>query len=192
MQLTVQCTTPEGRSLSAERFFDVGPVVALLPGDRYILDSCIYLNPLSSQLPYQKGTVCFAVGEERLEFSYPNYAISQPDHYMWEHKTLVDRKWVPFDWSAEKWSGMFKPSGVGSISIHDYYDDIQMFQLSSGDFFLFLRNGDTNESQLWRVETAANPQMGEYIWSIYSFRFATTGEREKMVFHCEEFQEGEN
>ncbi len=192
LHFQVKLTSPDGNSVYTEHYFDIGPVVALLPGERYILDGCIYLNPLSSQLPYEKGTIYFAVGEEVLEFTYPNRAISQPDHYMWERRSTVGRKWKPFDLSAEGWSGMFKPSGIGTISIHDYYDDIQMFELSSGDYFLFLRNRDTRESQLWYVQTAANPQMGEYIWSIYSFRFATTKEREKMVFYGDEFQEGEN
>lgn len=58
---------------------------------------------------------------------------------------------------------MYKPDGFGARKgISQLYNEILYQPLTAGKFLLRV-DGD-----LWLVELASNPEMGTYLWSIYS------------------------
>ena len=157
--------------------FDATPqidttVAELVPGTSYVSWQCLYMNPLSSYFAAGGDSGCrYIVTEDEFvimdrSHRYINQSTGKPlegnEAYL-QHQIVVSKwEWQEFPYTDEEWAALYKPSTGTDFKISEVFDEI-LYQPLAPARFLLRVDGD-----LWLVELSANPQMGPYIWSIYS------------------------
>ncbi len=128
----------------------------LVTGVSYVSYQCIYMNPLSSYSAVGGNSGCiYTVGEDYFETLHrESGAQNLTSVQSWD--------WEPFPYTDEEWAALYIPSMTAISNISERYDNIEYLFLTAGKFLLRV-DGD-----IWLVELASNPQMGTYLWSIYS------------------------
>ncbi len=147
----------------------------LLPGTTYVSYQCIYMNPLSSVAAFGGDSgYQYMIGEDyfaaihrsdgaissmvnRSAGTIGNIGMNTSNRTDIEHW-----EWKEFPYTDEAWAALFFP-GVSAVeNIHEQYQEILYQPLTELQFLLRV-DGD-----LWLAELKNNPQMGTYLWSIYS------------------------
>ena len=148
----------------------------LIPGTAYVSYQCIYMNPLSSYGASSDSGYRYIMGDDHFTMinrgsgavssiaSSPDNKTDYADEY--EHTIISkpDWKWQAFPYTDEEWNELHKP-GITSFGIYNpnqMFDEI-LYQPITDNLFLLRVDGT-----LWLVELKDNPQMGTYLWSIYS------------------------
>ena len=147
----------------------------VIPGTTYVSWQCLYMNPLSSYAAmggdsgykYVISDRSFTIlsrnnGNIVSINSRPNVdtAGSTPVSY---EADVEKWSWQEFPYTDEEWAALYVPGGFGAMKgISQLYDEI-LYQPIEKNRFLLRVDGD-----LWLVELKNNPQMGTYLWSIYS------------------------
>ena len=149
----------------------------IIPGTTYVSWQCLYMNPLSSFAAMGGDSGCkYVVGDDYFAIYRrsngdvisitTNPGLERPDTAGSNLQSMVDVpnwEWQPFPYTDEEWAALYQPGGFGGMqNIHELYDEILYQPLVDGQFLLRV-DGD-----LWIVELRSNPQMGTYLWSIYS------------------------
>ena len=147
----------------------------LIPGTTYVSWQCLYMNPLSSYAAmggdsgykYVISDRSFTIlsrnnGNVVSINSRPNVDTAESTPVSYE--TDVEKwSWQEFPYTDEEWAALYVPGGFGAMKgISQLYDEI-LYQPIEKNRFLLRVDGD-----LWLVELKNNPQMGTYLWSIYS------------------------
>lgn len=147
----------------------------LIPGTTYVSWQCLYMNPLSSYAAmggdsgykYVISDRSFTIlnrnnGNVVSINSRPNVDTAESTPVSYE--TDVEKwAWQEFPYTDEEWAALYVPGGFGAMKgISQLYDEI-LYQPIEKNRFLLRVDGD-----LWLVELKNNPQMGTYLWSIYS------------------------
>ena len=147
----------------------------LIPGTTYVSWQCLYMNPLSSYAAmggdsgykYVISDRSFTIlnrnnGNVVSINSRPNVDTSESTPVSYE--TDIEKwSWQEFPYTDEEWAALYVPGGFGAMKgISQLYDEI-LYQPIEKNRFLLRVDGD-----LWLVELKNNPQMGTYLWSIYS------------------------
>ena len=147
----------------------------LIPGTTYVSWQCLYMNPLSSYAAmggdsgykYVISDRSFTIlsrnnGNIVSINSRPNVDTSESTPARYE--TDVEKwAWQEFPYTDEEWAALYVPGGFGAMKgISQLYNEI-LYQPIEKNRFLLRVDGD-----LWLVELKNNPQMGTYLWSIYS------------------------
>ena len=147
----------------------------LIPGTTYVSWQCLYMNPLSSYAAmggdsgykYVISDRSFTIlnrnnGNVVSINSRPNVDTAESTPVSYE--TDVEKwAWQEFPYTDEEWAALYAPGGFGAVKgISQLYDEI-LYQPIEKNRFLLRVDGD-----LWLVELKDNPQMGTYLWSIYS------------------------
>ena len=156
---------------------EIGSVGEIIPGTTYVPYQCIYMNPLSSYAAMggDSGLKYILGGEYLVIVNRGNGSImsiaSNPEGEMLDNgsgdsRAMVevgDWGWKEFPYTDEEWEALFWPEGIFVVEdIREKYDSILYIRLSSE---LFLLNLD---GSIWLVTVSNDPQVGTYIWSIYS------------------------
>lgn len=148
----------------------------LIPGTTYVSYQCIYMNPLSSYGASSDSGYRYIIGDDHFTMinrgsgavSFIASSLDNKTDYADEYEHTIiskpDWKWQEFPYTDEEWNELHKP-GITSFGI---YNPNQMFaeilyQPITDNLFLLRVDGT-----LWLVELKDNPQMGTYLWSIYS------------------------
>lgn len=156
---------------------EIASVGEIIPGTTYVPYQCIYMNPLSSYAAMGGDSGCkYILGGDYLVIinrgngnivsitSNPDAEIL--DHGSGESKSMVqveDWDWEVFPYTDDEWEELFWPEGIFVIEdIREKYENILYIRLSSE---MFLMNAD---GSVWLVELSNDPNVGTYIWSIYS------------------------
>lgn len=149
----------------------------IIPGTTYVSWQCLYMNPLSSYFAAGGDSGCkYVVGDDYFAIYRradgnvisitTDPGLERPDTAGSNLQSMVDVpnwEWQPFPYADEEWAALYQPGGFGGMqNIHELYDEILYQPLVDGQFLLRV-DGD-----LWIVELRNNPQMGTYLWSIYS------------------------
>ena len=149
----------------------------IIPGTTYVSWQCLYMNPLSSYAAIGGDSGCkYVVGDNyfatyrRTDGSVVSVTadpgVEPLDTASSDLQSMVDVpnwNWQEFPYTDEEWAALYQPGGFGGMqNIHELYDEILYQPLVDGQFLLRV-DGD-----LWIVELRNNPQMGTYLWSIYS------------------------
>ena len=147
----------------------------VIPGTTYVSWQCLYMNPLSSYAAmggdsgykYVISDRSFTIlnrnnGNVVSINSRPNVDTSESTPVSYE--TDIEKwSWQEFPYTDEEWAALYVPGGFGAMKgISQLYDEI-LYQPIEKNRFLLRVDGD-----LWLVELKNNPQMGTYLWSIYS------------------------
>jgi len=147
----------------------------LIPGTTYVSWQCLYMNPLSSYAAmggdsgykYVISDRSFTIlnrnnGNVVSINSRPNVDTAESTPVSYE--TDVEKwAWQEFPYTDEEWAALYVPGSFGAMKgISQLYDEI-LYQPIEKNRFLLRVDGD-----LWLVELKNNPQMGTYLWSIYS------------------------
>lgn len=147
----------------------------IIPGTTYVSWQCLYMNPLSSYAAmggdsgykYVISDRSFTIlnrnnGNVVSINSRPNVDTAESTPVSYE--TDVEKwAWQEFPYTDEEWAALYVPGGFGAMKgISQLYDEI-LYQPIEKNRFLLRVDGD-----LWLVELKNNPQMGTYLWSIYS------------------------
>lgn len=156
---------------------EIASVGEIIPGTTYVPYQCIYMNPLSSYAAMGGDSGCkYILGGDYLVIinrgngnivsitSNPDAEIL--DNGSGESKAMVqveDWDWEVFPYTDDEWEELFWPEGIFVIEdIREKYENILYIRLSSE---MFLMNVD---GSVWLVELSNDPNVGTYIWSIYS------------------------
>ena len=156
---------------------EIASVGEIIPGTTYVPYQCIYMNPLSSYAAMGGDSGCkYILGGDYLVIinrgngnivsitSNPDAEIL--DNCSGESKAMVqveDWDWEVFPYTDDEWEELFWPEGIFVIEdIREKYENILYIRLSSE---MFLMNVD---GSVWLVELSNDPNVGTYIWSIYS------------------------
>ena len=144
----------------------------IIPGTTYVSWQCMYMNPLSSIFPAGGDSGCkYVVSEDEFVIMdrthrYIDQSTGKPlegnEAYIQHQIAVSEWEWQAFPYTDDEWAELYKPSVGTDFRISELYDEILYQPLVPGRFLLRV-DGD-----LWLVELAANPQMGTYLWSIYS------------------------
>lgn len=140
----------------------------LIPGESYVSWQCLYMTPLSSFAAVGGDSGCqYIVGDNYFVtinrnsgsiVSVTGKPLEGTDAY-----DVPKWGWQEFPYTDEEWASLYKPDGFGARKgISQLYNEILYQPLTAGKFLLRV-DGD-----LWLVELASNPEMGTYLWSIYS------------------------
>ena len=156
---------------------EIASVGEIIPGTTYVPYQCIYMNPLSSYAAMGGDSGCkYILGGDYLVIinrgngnivsitSNPDAEIL--DHGSGESKSMIqveDWDWEVFPYTDDEWEALFWPEGIFVVeNIREKYDNILYIRLSSDMFLLNL------DGSLWLVTVSNDPNVGTYIWSIYS------------------------
>ena len=156
---------------------EIASVGEIIPGTTYVPYQCIYMNPLSSYAAMGGDSGCkYILGGDYLVIinrgngnivsitSNPDAEIL--DHGSGESKSMIqveDWDWEVFPYTDDEWEALFWPEGIFVVEdIREKYDNILYIRLSSEMFLLNL------DGSLWLVTVSNDPNVGTYIWSIYS------------------------
>ncbi len=131
-------------------------ITELVPGTTYVPYQCIYLNPLSSYAAFGGDSgYTYTIGEDCFETVHRESGA----------QNLVEVKswaWQEFSYTDEEWAALYIPAMNAIPKIRELFDEIQVLPLTAGKFLMRV------DGSIWIVELASNPQMGTYLWSIYS------------------------
>lgn len=148
----------------------------LIPGTTYVSYQCIYMNPLSSYGASSDSGYRYIMGDDHFTMinrgsgdvsaitSSLDTAVEGLGEYPQSSISIRDWKWQAFPYTDEEWNELHKP-GTTSFGIYNpnqMFDEI-LYQPIMDNLFLLRVDGT-----LWIVELKDNPQMGTYLWSIYS------------------------
>lgn len=127
--------------------------------------ACLYMNPLSSFGAFGGDS------GYRYYMTDSSFVIEPRNHFYAAQMIPVESwEWQAFPYTDEEWNALFVPEMKNSLTdINSRYDTIYYLPLGDSHFLLDVRSGD--DSAMWLVETKENPQMGRYIWSIYSLAY---------------------
>ena len=149
----------------------------IIPGTTYVSWQCMYMNPLSSYFvaggdsgcKYVVGDNYFAIyrrsnGDVISITTNPGLeGVDTADSKLQSMVDVPNWEWQAFPYTDEEWAALYQPGGFGAMKgISQLYDEILYQPLVDGQFLLRV-DGD-----LWIAELRNNPQMGTYLWSIYS------------------------
>ena len=148
-------------------------ITEIIPGTTYVSWQCLYMNPLSSYAAMGGDSGCkYVVGDDYFATYRRNdgsiiSVTTQPNldtanSGLQSRVDIPNWKWQAFPYTDEEWAALYKPSISEDFRISEIYDEILYQPLLDGEFLLWV-DGD-----LWLVELKNNPQMGTYLWSIYS------------------------
>ena len=148
-------------------------ITEIIPGTTYVSWQCLYMNPLSSYAAMGGDSGCkYVVGDDYFATYRRNdgsiiSVTTQPNldtasSGLQSRVDIPNWKWQAFPYTDEEWAALYKPSISDDFRISEIYDEILYQPLLDGEFLLRV-DGD-----LWLVELRNNPQMGTYLWSIYS------------------------
>lgn len=147
-------------------------ITELIPGTSYVSWQCLYMNPLSSYSASGGNSGCrYIVGEDKFvtidrSHRYSDRVTGKPlegdDAYLQHVNEIPKWEWQEFPYTDEEWAALYKPGIPSEFRISALYDEI-LYQPLTADKFLLRVDGT-----LWLVELSTNPQMGTYLWSIYS------------------------
>lgn len=114
--------------------------------------ACLYLNPLSSLT----GGAGFQYSwkENRLKVTYKDSG------QVLLEQTMDGLDWQPFPYTSETWQELFVPESQAP-DISGYWSPL--FLPLSEQYSLLDMDGS-----LWLMEWKTNPQMGRYVWSVYT------------------------
>lgn len=151
----------------------------LIPGTTYVSYRCIYMNPLSSLIAIGGDSgYQYIIGEDYFTMvnrsgdtngNTSNHSDSDTKDYVVSNRIDIDRwEWREFPYTDEEWAALYKPGVSVMKNIRDLYNEIR-YQPLTDMLFLLQVDGD-----LWLVELKDNPQMGTYLWSIFSLVPAST------------------
>lgn len=135
---------------------------ALIPGTVYVSYQCIYMNPLSSQFPDADSGFRYRVDDDA--FTILHHFSGEPGDPAAREVLRIPVEewgWRPFPYTDAAWNDLFS-SSYAAMNLRETYQEI-LYQPWMGQDFLMRVDGD-----IWFVEMEENPQMGTYIWSIYS------------------------
>ena len=156
---------------------EIATVGEIIPGTTYVPYQCIYMNPLSSYAAMGGDSGCKYIlgGEYLVIINRGNGSImsiaANPegevlDNGSGDSRAMVeveDWDWQEFPYTNEEWEALFWPEGIFVIEdIREKYDNILYIRLSSE---MFLMNVD---GSIWIITVSNDPNVGTYIWSIYS------------------------
>lgn len=124
--------------------------------------ACLYLNPLSSLtagagFQYSWEENCFTI----------TYKDSGQILF---RQTLDGLNWQPFPYTSETWQELFVPENWAP-DISEYWSPL--FLPLSEQYSLLNMDGF-----LWLMEWKTNPQMGRYVWSVYTLEPAGVSEKD--------------
>jgi len=128
----------------------------------YVPYACLYMNSLSSFAPFG--------GDSGYRYYWidDSFVIEPRNRFYAAEVIPAERnEWQEFPYTDEEWNALFEPA-MGSIlaDINSRCDQIYYHPLNGTHFLMDVIHPD--DHQLWLVEMKENPQMGRYIWSIYS------------------------
>ena len=156
---------------------EIATVGEIIPGTTYVPYQCIYMNPLSSYAAMGGDSGCKYIlgGEYLVIINRGNGSImsiaANPEGEVLDNGSgysramveVEDWDWQEFPYTDEEWEALFWPEGIFVIEdIREKYDNILYIRLSSE---MFLMNVD---GSIWLVTVSNDPNVGTYIWSIYS------------------------
>ena len=139
---------------------------ALIPGTVYVSYRCIYMNGLSSYAPLN-GDSGFRYRIDNDAFTVMAPFSGYPDDPAARNvmRIPVDEwGWRPFPYTDAAWNDLF-PFNVNvadAVNLRETYQEI-LYQPWTGQDFLLRVDGD-----IWFVDLKENPQMGTFVWSIFS------------------------
>lgn len=135
---------------------------ALIPGTVYVSYQCIYMNHFSSQFPDADSGFRYRIDDDA--FTVLHHFSGEPGDPTAREVMRIpvsEWGWRLFPYTDAAWNDLFSPS-IDAINLRENYQEI-LYQPWMGQDFLLRVDGD-----IWLVELMENPQMGTYIWSIYS------------------------
>ena len=156
---------------------EIATVGEIIPGTTYVPYQCIYMNPLSSYAAMGGDSGCKYIlggdylviinrGNGNIVSITANPDVEILDNGSGESKAMVqveDWDWEVFPYTDDEWEALFWPEGIFVVEdIREKYDNILYIPISSE---MFLMNLD---GALWLVTVSNDPNVGTYIWSIYS------------------------
>ncbi len=121
----------------------------------YVSSTCLYMNPLSSFYPFD-GDSGYKYIIEKDGFTI----INKSDNVEMFSAQSIEWNWQPFPYTEEEWKALFIP-GAYALYISNY-KNCQYVELSRK--YRLLRM----DEELWLLDINENPQMGVYLWSIYT------------------------
>lgn len=136
---------------------------ALIPGTVYVSYQCIYMCPLSSEFADADSGFRYRIDDDA--FTLLHHFAGEPDDPAMREAMRIpvsEWGWRPFPYTDAAWNDLFPLSEMGAINLRETYQEI-LYQPWMGQDFLMRVDGD-----IWFVELKENPQMGTFIWSIYS------------------------
>ncbi|MBE6935772.1 MAG: hypothetical protein E7458_04635 [Ruminococcaceae bacterium] len=152
-----------------------GAIEMLSFGNAYVSEACLYMNPLSSVSAAGGDSGCRYFFREngfvvQNRMSDKVLAVKMnPNHDSAESAATGSEypveswDWQEFPYTDEEWAALYVPQGFGGIAqIREQYDEILYLPLTLDQFLLRV------DGALWRVKLSSNPQMGAYLWSIFS------------------------
>lgn len=122
---------------------------------KLVTKACLYMNPLSSF-----GALDGDSGYEYLLDNNSFTVIDKSTGNILASISLLNLKWEKFPYSNAQWKNLFSPDDFNVVDISGYQNPLIME--ISDQYSLLNMDGD-----IWLLEIHSNPQMGEYIWSIY-------------------------
>lgn len=125
-----------------------------LRGEPYVSWSCLYMNPLSSVYPGNDSGCRYLIGEDSV------IIVNQARGDIVAISSMVDWEWQAFPWTDQEWNDLLAPEGLKNLRRR--YDEILYLPLSETYCLLKV------DGELWIVQLRENPEMGKYIWSVYS------------------------
>ena len=126
------------------------------PGTALVSWQCLFMNPLSSTLSLYGDSGCrYVVGEDY-------FAVIDRSTGAEQRIDVPDWSWQAFPYTDEEWAALFPLGMGGDVPISQRYEEMLYQPLTTGQFLLRM------DGELWLVDLGSDPQMGTYLWSIFS------------------------
>ncbi len=128
----------------------------MLSDNVYVSEKCLFMHPLSSFAAMGGDSgVRYIFQKEQITLENRNGAVNIIDG-------ISKNGWEKLPWDASQWSELFVMSGTKPKMTQEFFDTARHRKLND-NYSLINYSGE-----LWLVEFRENPQMGRYIWCVFS------------------------